>query len=71
MEACNMSDLAVELSLVLIGFGLYLAYHLWFFFAPGTSLRTADTAAVDKDLFNAGKIARAQFCEMICEAGDC
>ena len=65
-----MSSLAVELTLVLLSFGLYLAYLLWFFFSRGASLRTADPNSFGRNLFASGKIARAHFSEMVCADND-
>jgi hypothetical protein len=64
----TMSDLGLEVGLVVISFAIYVAYHIWFFIASG--FRDVDVGSSRKSLFNSGKIARAQFSELICNSDD-
>lgn len=63
-----MSDLGLEMALVVISFAMYAAYHIWFFVASG--FRDVEVVGNRKSLFNSGKIARAQFSELICDSDD-
>jgi hypothetical protein len=65
-----MSGLAAELGIVLASVALYLAYHIWFFCIKGTGLRGVDMTRKPGSLFTRGRIARIQFCEVICDTND-
>ena len=68
----SMAGFAVELSIVLCSFGLFIAYHIWFFLIHGTGLRTTRTQARDgrDDKFLKGKVARIQFADLVCRDND-
>ena len=65
-----MSGIAAEISLVVISFALYILYHIWFFFIAGSGLRKTELDHAQKNLFDRGKVARAQFSEQICLSND-
>lgn len=67
-----MAGLVAEILIVCFSFGLYIAYHVWFFLIHGTGLRTTKTHARDgrDDIFIRGKIARIQFVDLVCRDND-
>jgi hypothetical protein len=66
----NMAGLAAELGIVLGSVALYLAYHIWFFYIKSSGFRQVDMHRRPKNLFTRGRIARVQFCEVICDTND-
>lgn len=70
-----MANLGAELAMVACAFGIYFAYHIFFFVLYGSGLRTTKvgkghTETKYNDLFNKGKIARITFSDMMCDEND-
>lgn len=70
-----MANLGAELAMVVCAFGIYVAYHIFFFIFYGSGLRTTKVGKREgqadyHDMFNRGKIARIHFSQMICEEND-